>query len=141
MICVYFQASAKWKNCEFFAEHPDGSRVKVNFILRIEFQDGKRRLEETDYGRGAAHLHACIFAETLKGMGMEHKVQAKVPDDPRLRGVILDSQCDYKSSGIPLREEESVFDDATGTVLLQHPAEAHRLHVRAFVPEEFHATK
>ena len=104
--------------------------------MRIEFQDGKRRLQDTDYGRGAAHLHACIFAQTLKGMNMDQKVQATIPEDPRLRGIVLDGQCDYKSSGIPLREEESVFDETTGTVLLHHPAEAHRLHVRPYVPED-----
>ena len=113
-----------------------GKRVKVNFILRIEFQDGKRRLQATDYGRGAAHLHACIFAETLKDMHLEDKILAHVPADPRLRGIVLDGQCDFKSSGIPLREEPSVYDEETGNVLLHHPEEAHQLHVRAFVPED-----
>ena len=69
-------------------------------------------------------------------MDLERKVKADIPEDPRLRGIVLDGQCDYKSSGIPRREEESIYDDETGTVLLHHPAEAHRLKVRPYVPED-----
>lgn len=104
--------------------------------MRIEFQDGKRRLDNADYGRGAAHLHACIFAETVKGMNLENKVCAEVPSDPVLRGVVLDSQCDFKDSGIPLREEASIYDDASQHILLKHPREAHELHIRPFVHED-----
>ena len=128
------QASHQWKEFQFATS--EEAAVKVAYCMRLEFQDGKRRLDNVDYGRGAVHLHGCIFVESIKDMKLEKKILAIIPEDPCLKGVVLDSQCDYKSSGIPLREDESIYDESLDQVLLHHPREAHSLHLRPYVLED-----
>ena len=85
-------ASSGWQTSLFGHRRSDGSRVRINFVGRLEFQDGKRREVTQDYhGRAAVHLHGLVFAEEVQPSQLHNKIQAVVPGegDP-LRGYVLD---------------------------------------------------
>ena len=130
-------ATSQWKAALFGGTKPDGSRVKVNFVGRLEFQDGKRKESTQDYhGRGAVHLHGLVFAESIKHMKLHEKFQATVPaeGDP-LRGLVLDGQTSRTGSGWPVFEGLSHYDAAVDKVKLHHSKEDKRLGVRGYSPE------
>ena len=130
-------ATAAWRNGIFAGAKPDGSKIKVNFVGRLEFQDGKRKEATQDYhGRGAVHLHGLIFAETLQGMNLEQKFQATVPDQGHpLRGMVLDGQPGRGGSGWPVMEGPSFYDEHAEKVQLHHTKEDKKLGIRAYCPE------
>ena len=131
------EATTTWKQALLKGTKPDGTPVKINFVGRLEFQDGKRKEATQDYhGRGAVHLHGLIFADSLKDLHPETKFQATVPaaDDP-LRGLVLDGQCSRTGSGWPVFEGPSGYDDVAKKVQLHHSREDKTLGVRGYSPE------
>ena len=74
----------------------------VSYATRLEFQDGKRKPAQQRYhGRGTVHSHSLDFLENVDLIGLEEKLQATIPDqetEPFLRGLVLDSQQDYRDS-------------------------------------------
>ena len=113
-------AGAGWRSSIFSGVKPDGSPIKVNFVGRLEFQDGKRKEASQDYhGRGAVHLHGLVFAESIASMGLREKFSAAVPPEGHpLRGLVLDGQTSRTGSGWPIHEGPS-------------ETEAERVHLQA----------
>eukprot|EP00971_Amphidinium_carterae_P144005 2853588-Amphidinium_carterae.4 len=114
-------------NCQrniFGGTDAEGQRLKVNFLSRLEFQDGKRREVTQDYhGRGSVHLHCLIFAETVGPMHLENKLSASIPEEGHpLRGHVLDGQAGRTGS-------------ETDKVHLRHSKDDKRLGIRAYSPE------
>ncbi|CAE7917126.1 unnamed protein product, partial [Symbiodinium necroappetens] len=95
------EASSNWKTSFFGGHRGDGSKIRVNFVGRLEFQDGTRREVTQDYhGRAAVHLHGLVFAEEVGPAQLHTKVVAVVPPegDP-LRGYVLGGQAGRTGSG------------------------------------------
>ena len=116
------EATATWKSALFGACTEDGNRIKVNFVGRLELQDGKRREAAQDYhGRAAVHLHGLIFAESVARMRLQDKASAW--------------QTGRTGSGWPQHLGESTFDPAADRMLLRHSALEKRLGVRGYIPE------
>ena len=117
----------------------------VGHVTRLEFQDGKRKRASQKYhGRGTVHSHSLDFLENVAAIGLEHKLQAIVPSkdaEPFLHGLVLDSQCDYKDSKLPIREEPSEYDPVAEKVLLQHTEADKDLHIRIYIPLTMAITK
>ena len=117
----------------------------VGHVTRLEFQDGKRKRASQKYhGRGTVHSHSLDFLENVAAIGLERKLQATVPPkdaEPFMHGLVLDSQCDYKDSKLPIREEPSVYDPVAGKVLLQHTEADKELHIRTYMKPTLAITK
>ena len=114
-------------------------------VTRLEFQDGKRKRASQKYhGRGTVHSHSLDFLENVAAIGLERKLQATVPPkdaEPFMHGLVLDSQCDYKDSKLPIREEPSVYDPVAGKVLLRHTEADKDLHIRTYMKPTMAITK
>ena len=115
------------------------------FVSRLEFQDGKRKTGAQRYhGRGTTHSHTFDFLTNVKAIGLEDKISASVPAkdvDPYTRGIVLDSQLDRRTSGLPVQEAASYWSEEAGKPMLQHRDEDQDLHVRAYFPEALQVTK
>ncbi|CAE7038715.1 unnamed protein product [Symbiodinium natans] len=130
-------ATSNWQTSLFGGHRSDGSRVRVNFVGRLEFQDGKRKEATQDYhGRAAVHLHGLVFADEVGPSQLHTKICATVPPegDP-LRGYVLDGQAGRTGSGLPRQEEASYCDATTDTVHLRHSFLDKRLGIRGYSPE------
>ena len=130
-------ASSNWKTSFFGGHRGDGSKIHVNFVGRLEFQDGKRREVTQDYhGRAAVHLHGLVFAEEVGPAQLHTKVVAVVPPegDP-LRGYVLGGQAGRTGSGVPLQDLPSYYDPETDVVHLQHRLLDKSLGIRGYSPE------
>ncbi|CAE7433851.1 unnamed protein product, partial [Symbiodinium sp. CCMP2592] len=125
----------------------DGSDVNtvLNFVSRLEFQDGKRKTGTQRYhGRGAVHSHSLDYLENVGAVRLHEKLSASVPQQAEAvitRGIVLDSQLDRNNSKVDIREEPSAWDDAEQKVLLHHTEEDHARHVRAYFPEALQVSK
>ena len=128
-------AGAGWRSSVFRGGKADGGPIKVNFVGRLEFQDGKRKEASQDYhGRGAVHLHGLVFAESIASMALHDKFSAAVPPEGHpLRGLVLDGQTSRTGSGWPIQEAASYTE--AERVRLQHSREDKRLGVRGYSPE------
>lgn len=130
-------ASALWQHALFSGTGPNGRKVRVNFVGRLEFQDGKRKEATQDYhGRGAVHLHGLLFSEHIQNMQLEAKFQATVPPEGHpLRGYVLDGQTGRSGSGWPVFDGPNQYDPRNDRVKLHHSREAKRLGIRGYCPE------
>ena len=125
-----------WKEHLLGAADGSGAQTVVNFVSRLEFQDGKRKTGTQRYhGRGTVHSHSLDFLRDVGSIKLEEKLSASLPDrasDALTRGIAMDSQLDRNKSQVPVREEPSVWD---------HSEEDHDRHVRAYFPEALQVTK
>ena len=130
------RTSSAWRSALFGGTTEDGRRLKVNFVGRLEFQDGKRKEETQDYhGRAAVHLHGLIFAESVAAMHLPDKVSASVPPEGSpLRGYVLDGQTGRTGSGWPLHAAPNQYDAEQDRLRLHHTALDKRLGVRGYIP-------
>ena len=125
----------------------DGSNTStvVGHVTRLEFQDGKgKRATQKYHGRGTVHSHSLDHLENVEAIGLEHKLGTTVPAqdaDPFLHGLVMDSQCDYKDSKLPVREEPSAWDPETKKALLQHRPEDKDLRLRTYMRPTMPITK
>ena len=131
-------ASAAWRSaiCSGF-ERADGTRGKINFVGRLEFQDGKRKEASQSYhGRGAVHLHGLIFAESLAPLQLESKLSATIPPEgSQIRGYVLDGQAGRTGSAWPEHAGDNMCDPETDQLHLHHTALDRRLGIRGYIPE------
>ncbi|CAE7258069.1 PIF1 [Symbiodinium sp. CCMP2592] len=130
-------ATSTWNNSLFSNRRSDGSRVRVNFVGRLEFQDGKRREISQDYhGRAAVHLHGLVFAEEIGPSQLHTKICGTVPPEgDSLRGYVLDGQAGRTGSGLPIQEQASYFDPIGDAVHLEHRRLDKHLGIRGYSPE------
>ena len=115
---------------------------RINFAARLEYQDGKRKAASQDYhGRGAIHLHAVLFAESLQALELHRKLLAtELPEGHALRGYVLD-QLSYSGSGWPVHAGASGWDDLDEAVRLHHTERDAEQGVRAYGLEEVDVLK
>ncbi|CAE7266829.1 PIF1 [Symbiodinium sp. CCMP2592] len=139
------RADRNWKEHLLGPAAGDGTNTVVAHATRLEFQDGKRKRGTQKYhGRGTTHSHSLDFLENMGAIGLETKVQATIPPDdtePLLHGLVMDSQCDYKDSGLPVREEPSAWDGDEQKVLLHHGEDDKDAKVRAYFKHTMEVTK
>ena len=112
--------------------------AKLQFFLRLEYQDGTRKAASQDYhGSGRVHVHVIAFAPpgVLAKLPIADQVQAVLPDEPNLRGYVEGSQLDREGrSGHPVDAEPTRFDEAKGQRRLHH-SEAAESGLRAYVAD------
>ncbi|CAE7468115.1 unnamed protein product [Symbiodinium sp. KB8] len=134
-----------WKEHLLGPLSADRGNTVVAHATRLEFQDGKRKRGTQKYhGRGTTHSHSLDFLENMESIGLESKVQATIPPkntEPLLHGLVTDSQCDYKDSGLPVREEPSAWDPDGQKVLLHHTEDDKDAKVRAYFKDTMEVTK
>ena len=130
-------SSSAWRSALFSGTSEAGRRLRVNFVGRLEFQDGKRREATQDYhGRAAVHLHGLIFAEGLAAMQLQDKASATVPAEGHpLRGYVLDGQAGRTGSGWPRHDGASFFNPDQENVQLHHTILDKKLGIRGYLPE------
>eukprot|EP00438_Fugacium_kawagutii_P002532 Skav207748 [mRNA] locus=scaffold181:39899:45862:- [translate_table: standard] len=146
---VHGRRDRNWTKHLLAAEVPDESGNYPETVLgrftRLEFQDGKRKPATQSYhGKGTTHSHSLEYLQNMDAIGLEHKISAHLPDkesQPLLHGLVLDGQCDRTNSGVPLREEPSVWDPTAEKLLLQHAEEDRDLHIRPYFPRTMEITK
>ncbi|CAE7481979.1 unnamed protein product [Symbiodinium sp. CCMP2592] len=131
------ESSSVWRSAVLGGVTEDGRRLKVNFIGRLEFQDGKRKEATQNYhGRAAVHLHGLVFAESIGPMKLPQKASATVPPEgDALRGYVLDGQTGRTGSGWPQHAGENEYDSTQDKVRLHHTALDSRLGIRGYLPE------
>ena len=89
-------ASALWQHPLFSGIGPNGRKVRVNFVGRLEFQDGKRKEATQDYhGRGAVHLHGLLFSEHIQNM----KLEANSKPQCLQKGILSEATCSMVRQG------------------------------------------
>ncbi|OLP77525.1 ATP-dependent DNA helicase PIF1 [Symbiodinium microadriaticum] len=134
------RADRNWKEHLLGPAAGDGTSTVVAHATRLEFQDGKRKRGTQKYhGRGSLD-----FLENMESIGLDSKVQATIPSkdtEPLLHGLVTDSQCDYKDSGLPVREEPSAWDPDGQKVLLHHTEDDKDAKVRAYFKDTMEVTK
>ena len=139
------RADRNWKEHLLGPAAGDARSTVVAHATRLEFQDGKRKRGTQKYhGRGTTHSHSLDFLENMESIGLESKVQATIPPkdtEPLLHGLVTDSQCDYKDSGLPVREEPSAWDPDGQKVLLHHTEDDKDAKVRAYFKDTMEVTK
>ncbi|CAE7523899.1 PIF1, partial [Symbiodinium necroappetens] len=139
------RADRNWKEHLLGPAAGDGTSTVVAHATRLEFQDGKRKRGTQKYhGRGTTHSHSLDFLENIESIGLDSKVQATIPPkdtEPLLHGLVTDSQCDYKDSGLPVREEPSAWDPDGQKVLLHHTEDDKDAKVRAYFKDTMEVTK
>ena len=139
------RADRRWRHHLLGPAEGSAEKTVKTFVSRLEFQDGKRKTGTQRYhGRGTTHSHSLDFLTNVKDIGLEHKISASVPAkdvDPYTRGIVLDSQLDRRTSGLPVQEEATYWSDEAGKPMLYHTEEDHDLHVRAYFPEALQVTK
>ena len=83
-------AGKSWREHLLGAADGSGAQTVVNFVSRLEFQDGKRKTGAQRYhGRGAVHSHSLDFLRNVGAVKLEDKLSASLPDaarDPVTRG-------------------------------------------------------
>ena len=87
-------------------------------------------------GSGRAHLHMLIWLKDPDSVAWKEVLRADLPThrlEPELRSLVEGSQLDWENTGWPQREGATVW--TKGKLLLQHPADAHTAHVRAWTPD------
>ena len=94
------ESSKKWH--QQLLKDKDGRQVVVCYCLRLEFQNGKRKIPKTDYdndggsgsfGRGAVHLHGLMWHADGDVSNLTEKISGTVPiDDPIMTGFFFGSQ-------------------------------------------------
>ena len=130
-------ASSTWRSALLGGVMEDGRRLKVNFIGRLEFQDGKRKeVTQSYHGRAAVHLHGLVFADSLAPMRLPDKASATVPEEGNpLRGYVLDGQAGRTGSGWPQHSGNNEYDAVQDKVRLRHTELDKKLGIRGYIPE------
>ena len=129
-----------WTQHVFSRQGGHEEQLVTEMFARLEFQDGKRRRHtgpsQSYHGSGRAHLHMLVWLNDPEKVAWQEVVRADLPSgraEPELRSLVEGSQLDWEKSGWPQREGPTVWTE--GCLLLQHPADAHAAHVRAWMPD------
>ncbi|CAE8598256.1 unnamed protein product [Polarella glacialis] len=126
----------------------DGSSeaTVADFCIRLEFQDGKRkrwtRSAQNYHGRGTVHLHMLVWLRKISAVNLAAKISAELPPDASaMHSLVEGSQLSWDSSGWPLRNEPSEWDEGAQLLKLHRPPDAFAKHCRAYMPEVLAALK
>ena len=137
-----------WKDNVFHVQDPRGLGRRLHAFMRLEFQDGTRKLPSQDYhGSGRAHLHMIVFGaeELIRNLPIDATVSASLPnpeEDVDMHGYALGSQVDHKGdSGREIWEAPTCFDEEGRFWRLAHSEEDHDRGLRAYVKDVLDALK
>ena len=129
-----------WTQHVFSSQDGHGEQLVTEMFARLEFQDGKRRRHtgpsQSYHGSGRAHLHMLVWLKHPEKVAWNEVLRADFPSgrvEPELRSLVEGSQLDWEKSGWPQREGPTAWTE--GCLLLQHTADAHAAHVRAWMPD------
>ena len=124
------------------ADAEDRSPSVAHWVLRLEFQDGKRqrnshRPAQFYHGSGRVHVHALLWLRGMERLPFEEILKAEIPgeEQPEMRDLVLGSQLDWDRSGWPARAEPTEYDAAAQALRLHHPEDAAEKHCRAYLPD------
>ena len=124
------------------ADAEDRSPSVAHWVLRLEFQDGKRqrnshRPAQFYHGSGRVHVHALLWLRGMERLPFDEILKAEIPgeEQPEMRGLVLGSQLDWDRSGWPARAGPTEYDAAAQALRLHHPEEAAKKHCRAYLPD------
>ena len=138
-------ARQEWKDHLLAVRDKTGRSRKLHGFVRIEFQDGTRRLATQEYhGSGRPHLHLLVFGDDdlVRTLDMPHLASATMPADEDLAGYVRGSQLDHRQdSGRAVFEEETQFLEATGAWKLRHTRADKAVGLRAYFPDVLDALK
>ncbi|CAJ1459932.1 unnamed protein product, partial [Effrenium voratum] len=84
-------ARQEWKDHLLAVRDETGRSRKLHGFVRIEFQDGTRRLATQEYhGSGRPHLHLLVFGDDdlVRTLDMPHLASATMPADEDLAGYV-----------------------------------------------------
>ena len=137
-----------WTDNVFHVQDPDGLGRRLHAFMRLEFQDGTRKLPSQDYhGSGRAHLHMIVFGANalIRNVPIGETVSATLPEpneDEDMRGYVLGSQIDHKGdSGREIWEQPTCFDEEEQRWRLAHSEEDYDRGLRAYVKDIMDALK
>ena len=127
----------------------DGSQRQtcVASVLRLEFQDGKRKRPSMSdperapgEGRGTVHSHSLDTCDNIDAMRLETQVRATLPnpqEEPVLSAYIGFGECQndwHGVSGWDVQEEATFYDPTLDRYCLQHTQADHSNGLRAYIP-------
>ena len=138
-------ARQQWTDHLLAVRDETGRGRKLHGFVRIEFQDGTRRLATQEYhGSGRPHLHLLVFGDDdlVRTLDTPHLASATMPADEDLAGYVRGSQLDRnQDSGRAVFEEETQFVEATGAWKLRHTRADKTVGLRAYFPDILDALK
>ena len=134
-----------WKDHVFSVRDETGQDRKLHGFVRIEFQDGTRRLETQNYhGSGRPHLHLLVFGDEdlVRGLDVPSFASASMPEDEDMAGYVRGSQLDQKrDSGRRVFEQETRYVEEARALRLKHAPADHALGLRGYLPDVMDALK
>ena len=134
-----------WKDHVFSVQDETGQGRKLHGFVRIEFQDGTRRLETQNYhGSGRPHLHLLVFGDEdlIRGLDVPSFASASMPEDEDMAGYVRGSQLDQKrDSGRRVFEHETRYVEEARAWRLKHAPADHALGLRGYLPDVMDALK
>ena len=89
----------EWKDHVFAVQDEMGEGCKLHGFVRIEFQDGTRRVETQSYhGSGRPHLHLLVFGDDdlVRSLDIPSFASASMPENEDMAGYVRGSQLDQK---------------------------------------------
>ncbi|CAJ1393690.1 unnamed protein product, partial [Effrenium voratum] len=134
-----------WKDHVFAVRDETGQGRKLHGFVRIEFQDGTRRVETQSYhGSGRPHLHLLVFGDDdlVRSLDVSSFASASMPEDEDMAGYVRGSQLDQKQdSGRRVFVEETRYDEEARAWRLRHLPADHTLGLRGYLPDVMDALK
>ncbi|CAJ1417479.1 unnamed protein product [Effrenium voratum] len=138
-------ARQEWKDHLLAVRDETGRGRKLHGFVRIEFQDGTRKLATQEYhGSGRPHLHLLVFGDDdlVRTLDMPTLASATMPADEDLAGYVRGSQLDHnQDSGRAIFEEQTQFVEETGAWKLRHSRADKAVGLRAYFPDILDALK
>ena len=132
-----YAGNRRWETHLFHATTTSGATAQYFLFLRLEFQDGTRKLPTQDYhGSGRVHTHCLIFADApdIEAIDFPNLLSATVPITTPMRGYVLGSQCDHHHRS-PWEVHDGPSAWVEGAMKLHHTAEDKALGIRAYFPD------
>ena len=138
------RGSEIWQRHVFQACDEKGDQQIVRAFLRVEFQDGTRKLPTQSYhGSGRPHLHVLIFCSdvAMADMNLDESVLATMPtetDEPDdiLPAIVAGSQLDrHGKSGWPVENGQSHWDFGERKLRLNHTEEDASEGLRPYIAD------
>ncbi|CAJ1413326.1 unnamed protein product, partial [Effrenium voratum] len=116
-----------WQDHVFAVRDETGQGRRLHGFVRIEFQDGTRKLPTQEYhGSGRPHLHLLVFGDDdlIRTLDLSSAASATMPSDTDLAGYVRGSQLDHKQdSGRGIFAEENQYVEELNAWRLKHLAE------------------
>ena len=134
-----------WRDHVFAVRDETGQGRRLHGFVRIEFQDGTRKLPTQEYhGSGRPHLHLLVFGDDdlIRTLDLSSAASATMPSDTDLAGYVRGSQLDHKQdSGRGIFAEENQYVEELRAWRLKHLPEDQETGLRGYLPDVLDALK